>query len=102
MRGDCFNNLGREWDSIVGAGGEDADGDNRVKSRGHERPGNLECGGAQGAAVDGRMVPGARATEFELAKRVAYGRGRVRIRYYTLHAEGGATPRDIPILYTYA
>ena len=33
---------------------------------------------------DGRMVPGAWATEFELAKRVdAYGRGRVCIRYDT-------------------
>ena len=52
---------------------------------------------------DGRMVPWVSTTEFELAKRVdAYGRGRVCISYYTLHAEGGATPRDTPILHTYA
>ena len=106
MRGDCFNSLGRVWDTIAGAG-ENADGDNPVKSRGHERADNVECGVDDGALKallwDGWMVPGARATEFELAKRVdAYGRGRVCIRYYTLHAEGGATPRDTPILHTYA
>ena len=107
MRCDCFNSLGREWDTIAGAGGEDADGDDRVKSRGHERADNLECGVDDGALKallwDGRMVPGAWATELELAKRVdAYGRGRVCISYYTLQAQGGATPRDIPNLHIYA
>ena len=107
MRCDCFNSLGREWDSIAGAGGEDAEGDDRVKSRAHERADNLECGVDDGALKallwDGRMVPGAWATEFELAKRVdAYGRGRVCIRYYTRQAEGGATPRGIPNLHVYA
>jgi hypothetical protein len=49
---------------------------------------------------DGRMVPGASTTEFELAERVdTYGRGRVCISYYTLQAQGGATPRDIPNLH---
>jgi hypothetical protein len=103
MRCDCFNSLGRVWDTIAGAGGEDADGDDRVKSRGHERPDNLECGVDDGALKallwDGS---GASATEFELAKRVdTYGRGRVCISYYTLQAQGG-TPRHIPNLHIYA
>ena len=67
MRGDCFNSFGREWDTIAGAGGEDADCDDRVKSRGHERPDNLECGVDDGALKallwDGS---GASTTEFEL------------------------------------
>ena len=64
---------------------------------------NVDDGALKALLWDGRMVPGAWATEFEQAKRVdAYGRGRVCIRYYKLQVQGGATPRDIPILYTYA